>query len=72
MFKIRYTLEYANGGWKYFDNEFNDREEFRKFVREIKNNPKCIGYVTTNTITGIVKYNERFGNKWLKGVGTIC
>ena len=72
MFKIRYILECANGGWKHFNNEFNNRDEFRKFVREIKNNPKCISFVTTNTLTDIVKYNEKLNNKWLKCVGAIC
>ena len=72
MFKIRYTLEYANGGWKRFNNEFSDREEFRKFIREIKNNPKCIGYVTINTINGIIKYNEKSNGKWVKSVSTDC
>lgn len=66
MFKIRYTLEYVNGGWKYFVEEFDDREYFRKSIRELKNNPKCIGFVTTNTISGIVKYFEKYNGKWLK------
>lgn len=72
MFKIKYTLEYANGGWKYFNNEFDDKEAFRKFVREVKNNPKCIGYVITYPDRGFSKINEKQNGRWIKSVETIC
>lgn len=70
MFKVKYTFEYANGGWKHFKEEFEDREEFRAFVRNIKNDPKCIGYVTTNTDRGFSKINEKENGKWIRSISS--
>ena len=71
MFKVEYIFEYANGGWKHFNKEFNNREEFRTFVRSIKNDPKCICYVTTYTDRGFSKINEKENGKWIRSISSV-
>lgn len=68
MFKLKYTFEYANGGWKHFDKEFEDVEEFRTFVRDIKNDSKCIAYMTTKIDRGFSKVFEKENGKWIKSI----
>ena len=48
MNKVTYIIEYSNGGWKYFNEEFEDRKEFNRFIKGLRNNSKCVAWKATN------------------------
>lgn len=48
MNKVTYIIEYSNGGWKYFNEEFEDRKEFNRFIKDLRNNRKCVAWTATN------------------------
>lgn len=48
MNTVTYVLQYPNGGWKYFTEEFSDRKEFNRFIKNLRNKSNCIAWKATN------------------------
>jgi hypothetical protein len=67
MYQLRYVLEYPNGGWKYFNTTFKDKDLFITFFRAIRDDRRCIAYTFINE-RGIKKMGEKINGRWVKSV----